>query len=217
MILEDALAVIAAARASASHGHERGTGGVSARAYLRVVDTLCEFTGALRGVAAMATADVAGNARKLTAHLAPGYAMVWELCVRELDAPGAERLRAPNCTDGIACTSVLWLQRALRFVVQGIRGVVNGDPSLSAVIASAYNATLGRHHGLLTRSAFHLATLATPSRDKFLRCMVIAPGVVVGEMQLTRELARVAKEAGALLGAVDKFLIREGVEEPWVA
>jgi hypothetical protein len=216
VVLEDAFAALAAARESAAHCHARGRGGVTARAYLRVVDTLCGFIDALRGIATLALADVAGNARKIDAHLSTPGATIWEMCIRELDAPGAEWVRAPHGTDGTVCTSVLWVQRALRFVVQVLRGVATGGSSMASVIAAAYDGTLGLHHGVLARGAFRLAALSAPSRADFLCCIVAIPGVIVGEAHLTGELMRVAYEANAFLADVDQFLVNEGVEEPWV-
>jgi hypothetical protein len=107
-------------------------------------------------------------------------------------------------------------QRALRFVVQVLRGVATGGSSMASVIAAAYDGTLGLHHGVLARGAFRLAALSAPSRADFLCCIVAIPGVIVGEAHLTGELMRVAYEANAFLADVDQFLVNEGVEEPWV-
>lgn len=216
MVLEDAFVALATARASAAHGHARGRGGVSAKAYLRVVYILCKFIGLMRGIAVLAIADVAGNACKIDARMSPRGATIWELCVRELDAPGAEWLRAPHSTDGTVCMSVLWLQRALRFVVLVLHGVATNDSPMASVIGSAYDATLGNHHGTLARGAFHLASHSAPSRADFLNGIVVTLGVVISEKTRASELRRVADEAHALFSGVDEFLIREGVEEPWV-
>jgi len=185
--------------------------GVPLSDYVAVVQALGALAGALPGVTGMAAADVTGNVHKLRLR---AKASEWadptleQLCDAELTTPGWRQLLHPKSLDGTACTSLLWLQRAMRFVLRVLRAVVLGEGTVAAALTSAYDATLRHYHGFFLRGVFAMAARAAPSRQSFL-------GSVSAHSRAGAEaLAGLVDEASAFFGEVDGMLIAARVEAP---
>jgi hypothetical protein len=79
---------------------------------------------------------------------------------------------------------MLWLKRALEYIVIFL-GLVSGGnpPELPKCAQAAYDQTLSRVHGMLTRGAFNLALRLAPSRSDFVASFGPDPAAVESQMK----------------------------------
>jgi hypothetical protein len=191
--------------------------GVPLGDYLAVVESIKAIVGALPWAAGLAAADIASNVQKLRNRAAAtasatggGDAMfditIEQLCDEELQTPGWRQLIHPRSLDGTACTSLLWLQRSMRFIVRVLYAVVFGKGTVTEALNAAYDATLRRHHSVILRSTIAMTFHAAPSRESFLSSVSEHPWTG------SEALGRLVDEASAFLGEVDGQLIAAGVE-----
>lgn len=175
--------------------------------YLRVAYALISIFDSLPGLVAVKS-DMIGNADKIwrRQNSFPG-ATLQQLCAVELEGPAREEVLFPRGRDGTVCTSLLWLQRALRLVETMLTEFVRGQPVRDSV-AVAYGRTLKRHHNFMMRGAFGVAINAAPSRKDFLRR--ISTGM--SEERALRVLAKLTPEMSKVTEHVHSFLVQAGVE-----
>jgi len=200
-LVPDALAALRAVRPSRV--------GIHLSDYVAVVQAIGSLAGSLPGVTSMAAADVAGNVQKLRLRAQASEGpdpTIEQLCDQELHSSGWKQLLHPKNIDGSACTTLLWLQRAMRFVLRVLHQLVFGQGSVSAALNAAYGATLRRHHSVILRGAFVMAAHTAPSRESFLR-------TVTGHSRTGVEaLACLVDESSAFFGEIDGMLIAAEVE-----
>jgi len=133
-LVPDALAALRAVRPSRV--------GIHLSDYVAVVEAIGALAGWLPGVTSMAAADVAGNVQKLRLRAQASEGpdpTIEQLCDEELHALGWKQLLHPKSLDGTACTTLLWLQRAMRFVLRVLQELLLGHGTVSAALTAAYN------------------------------------------------------------------------------
>ena len=117
-------------------------------------------------------------------------------------------------TDSKSSTKArLWLKRALEFMCEMIRLVVQENPlEVSVAVSQVYEETLKAYHGFLTRTAFSAALNFVPTREKFIE--------QVGDGQAAdTTIAQLRKLVVALkpvLAAIHNFLDAYGLDDPAV-
>jgi len=183
--------------------------GVPVRDYAAVVRAIGALAETLPIVTALALADVTGNLQSLQRCALRSrwhQPTLEQLCDAELQGAEWRRLLHPRGVDGSACTSLLWTQRAMRFVTRVLHAVIVERCSVAAALTAAYGSTLRRHHGFVLRSAFAVAVRAAPSRAAFLSS--------VAEASSDETLLSLLDEAGAFFDAIDGLLVGAGLEAP---
>ncbi len=174
--------------------------------YLRVSYALISIFDSLPGLGAV-KGDMIGNADKIWRRQGPPGSTLQHLCGTELDGSGRADLIYPRGRDGTVCTSLLWLQRALRLIETMLVEVTKGR-TIRESVSTAYARTLRRHHNFVMRGAFGVAINAAPSRREFLRR--ISTGM--SEERALRVLAKLTVEMSRLTEHVNAYLVSTGVE-----
>jgi len=177
--------------------------------YAAVVGAIGALAEALPMVTALALADVTGNLQHLERCALRSRwrePTLEQLCDAELQGAEWRRLLQPRGVNGSACTSLLWTQRAMRFVTRMLHAVVVERRGVAAALGAAYGATLRRHHGFVLRGAFAVAARAAPSRAAFL--------ANVAESASDETLLSLLDEMTAIFGAINGLLVGAGLEAP---
>lgn len=151
--------------------------------------------------------DISGNIERLRNRLqsdperfAKLYSIVEDELTRDANPDGG------SCTKGL-----LWLKRALQFMVQ-ILGQLMEKPEakLSKVVYDVYYNTLYNYHGFIASSAFRVAFNFVPGREAFL-------DKVAGKKfdgQAKAELDKFVATFTGLLGEIHAFLDSKGQDDP---
>jgi len=90
----------------------------------------------------------------------------------------AESIASPGKM-GVATDALLWLKRALEFILVFLEALVNdyhsGQPSdtLVGISQAAYESTLKQHHNMIQRGLFAVIIRATPWRKDFMKTMAL--------------------------------------------
>jgi len=180
--------------------------GVAIRDYAAVVRAIGVLADALPMGTALALTDVSGNLQTLqrcALRLQWREPTLEQLCDAELQGAEWRRLLHPRGVDGSECTSLLWTQRAMRFVTRVLHAVIVELCSVTAALTAAYGRTMRRHHGFVLRGAFAVAARAAPSRAAFL--------VSVAEASSDETLLSLLDDASAFFGAIDGLLVGAGL------
>eukprot|EP01137_Pigoraptor_chileana_P014633 Opistho-2@69504 len=62
-------------------------------------------------------------------------------------------------TDGKSCANgLLWLKRALEFILHFLKNVLAGEPDLAKCATAAYEASLKQYHGFLVKGIFSVGS-----------------------------------------------------------
>jgi len=150
--------------------------------------------------------DISGNIERLAARKATDperfhilYSMVEDELARN------DYNHSKSCTKGL-----LWLKRAMEFMVAIMKGVIDRpEETLNTVVQENYYATLHQWHGFLASSAFHVAIHFVPSREDFLaKC-----AGNTGESALA-EMGEFIKNFSPLLTEIHKWLDQHGLDDP---
>ncbi|EDO41182.1 predicted protein [Nematostella vectensis] len=67
--------------------------------------------------------------------------------------------------------ALLWLRRALHFIIAFLKEVLVGNSELAPCATKAYEKTLKKYHGFLVRGVFSLAMKAVPYRKDFMKAL----------------------------------------------
>ena len=165
--------------------------GVPAREFLLASYGIITIFDSLPGMG-IVKADMLGNCDALWRHLSGRP--IERMCDDEIVALGGANDRAAAYTaartDGSACTSLLWLTRALKFV-EAILSAMLSSPhaSLKECVYSAYGLTMRKHHNIVVKGVFAAAVNAAPSRPAFVAKLAPAGASEAAAMKL---LARCA-------------------------
>jgi hypothetical protein len=147
--------------------------------FLDACDALIRIFDALGKAFALVKSDMSGNVGKLRKRHAEDPARFATL---EAIA-GADIAAGTTASTSSATCALLWLKRALQYIVVLLRGVVAGDPPrLSDCAARAYEQTLARVHGWIVRGTFSVALKMAPSKESFIACLGADEGTVMAHM-----------------------------------
>lgn len=151
--------------------------------------------------------DMVGNADHIWRRLGGDATTLEAMCAAELATMPLDKARSK---DGTVVTSLLWLKRALQFL-QGLLKEMLRSPqkTLRQCCSVAYESSLKRHHNMVMRGTFHVATNVAPPRDEFLAKLTIAGS---GEAAAVKALSKLVPAWGTLLERLDAFLVRERIE-----
>mmetsp|Transcript_36904 Transcript_36904/g.104144 ORF Transcript_36904/g.104144 Transcript_36904/m.104144 type:complete len:175 (-) Transcript_36904:109-633(-) len=102
---------------------------------------------------------------------------------------------------------VLWLKRAMQFIIGVINKLV-GDPAMSVAQAAsaAYKEGLSKYHGMIVGGAFSIALNVVPSREGFL--------AKLESDDIDRDMRQLVELTTPILSEVDKFLVDNGQDDP---
>ncbi|XP_077489761.1 pleckstrin homology domain-containing family A member 8-like [Amblyomma americanum] len=116
-------------------------------------------------------ADIQGNIDKLSDKYSTdstGFAKLLAMLQREVD-------EGRDATSGRAIESLLWLKRALEFILQFLSEIHSGNENLADCASKAYGRTLKRYHNWLVQKVFAVAVRAMPSMRTFRRDLAPRP------------------------------------------
>lgn len=116
-------------------------------------------------------ADIQGNIDKLHEKYETdrvGFAKLLDMVQKEVD-------EGKNATTGRATEALLWLKRALEFILHFLSEIHANRGELSDCARRAYGKTLKPHHGWLVQGIFTLAVRAMPSMATFKRELAPSP------------------------------------------
>lgn len=116
-----------------------------------------------------------------------------------------EQAGAKSCAKGL-----LWLKRALEFIVGLVRGIGRGEDT-SAAVQSAYSAYLKPYHGMLSYGAFQAAFRFLPTSAALLAAVCGAGG---DEAAARGEFAAFAGAFAPLLEEVGAWIETKGLNDP---
>ncbi|GMH20472.1 hypothetical protein Nepgr_022313 [Nepenthes gracilis] len=147
--------------------------------------------------------DVACNIRKLESKYfsnTSAYSDLYSMTHEEIKAKIARN--ASSCT-----TALVWLTRAMDFVVQLFRNLLeHPDWSMPKACTDSYKTTLKKWHGWLGISTFNVIMKIAPDKEKFM-------GSVIGQGNLTSEIEKFCLAFTPLLEENHKFLVSVGVDD----
>lgn len=157
-------------------------------------------------------ADIQGNIDKLNKQFTTDpaqFATLLSMVQKEVDD-------GKNAQSGYATEALLWLKRALEFIVNLLREIHSGKPSLVDCAEVAYGKTLRPHHGWLVRSVFAVAVRAMPSMKSFQRDLAPTPrdaGHPAYTKQLFADCGQYIAALDAVLEAINAFYRKHKLEE----
>nr|XP_032831320.1 pleckstrin homology domain-containing family A member 8-like isoform X2 [Petromyzon marinus] len=111
--------------------------------------------------------------------------------------------------------ALLWLRRGLKFLLELLTEVREGQANLHVALSNAYGRTLRRYHGWVVRGVFALALRAAPALDGFLAALTAREGDPTGpefRRQLNRDLDTYLGAMRAQLGALDELYEQNQLE-----
>ncbi|XP_046841482.1 glycolipid transfer protein-like isoform X3 [Xenia sp. Carnegie-2017] len=109
--------------------------------------------------------DINGNIEKLSKKYQEDtvkYKILQDMVRSEMDA-GTTKAKNSS-TDAL-----LWLKRALSFILVFLEEVLTGEQDLTKCAKKAYESTLKKYHGWMVQSIFSLAMKAVPYRKDFIK------------------------------------------------
>jgi hypothetical protein len=127
------------------------------------------------------------------------------LAIVEDEVSRGEHEGSKSCAKGL-----LWLKRAMQFIVGLVSGVGAGQDTASAVQA-AYASALRPFHGMLSYAAFQTAFRFLPTSEALLAA-VCGPGA--DERGARGEFAAFAAAFDPLLREVDAWMEQKGLNDP---
>uniref|UniRef100_L7LYD9 Putative pleckstrin logy domain protein n=1 Tax=Rhipicephalus pulchellus TaxID=72859 RepID=L7LYD9_RHIPC len=116
-------------------------------------------------------ADIQGNIDKLNEKYntdKDGFARLTAMLQKEVD-------EGRNATSGRALEALLWLKRALEFILNFLSEIHGGNENLADCATKAYNGTLKQYHNWLVQKVFAVAVHAMPSLRTFKRELAPSP------------------------------------------
>ncbi|XP_075558338.1 pleckstrin homology domain-containing family A member 8-like [Dermacentor variabilis] len=116
-------------------------------------------------------ADIQGNIDKLDEKYSTdkdSFARLMAMLQKEVD-------EGRNATSGRAIEALLWLKRALEFILSFLSEIHSGNDNLSDCATKAYYGTLRRYHNVLVQKIFAFAILVMPSMKTFKRDLAPSP------------------------------------------
>lgn len=111
--------------------------------------------------------DINGNITKLRGKLSsnPGQFATLQAMVQE------EIAAKTTTASGSATDALLWLKRALSFILVFLEEVLKGQQDLTVCANTAYESTLKKYHNFLVKGIFALAVRAVPTREGFFKTL----------------------------------------------
>uniref|UniRef100_A0A131YQ76 Phosphoinositol 4-phosphate adaptor protein n=1 Tax=Rhipicephalus appendiculatus TaxID=34631 RepID=A0A131YQ76_RHIAP len=116
-------------------------------------------------------ADIQGNIDKLNEKYSmdkDGFARLTAMLQKEVD-------EGRNATSGRAIEALLWLKRALEFILNFLSEIHGGNENLADCATKAYNGTLKQYHNWFVQKVFAVAVHAMPSLKTFKRELAPSP------------------------------------------
>ena len=114
--------------------------------------------------------------------------------------------------------NVLWLCRALRFILFLLQNMSPDHPTLASketkdAAREAYGRSIRPFHGMLLSGVFGTMMGQVPPRRK----LVASLGEGRSEEQVYAEMVAFVRTAEPLVDALHGFLLRHGLDDPWKA
>ncbi|CAJ0941793.1 unnamed protein product, partial [Mesorhabditis belari] len=152
-------------------------GRIPTEQFLSACQGIADFVGFLGTAFAPVKADISGNVLKVRTRFEKNKAGQ-EFLESLIDSDLAEN----NGKLGIATEGLLWLKRGLEFMLHMLGRMIDqynegGDrsktESLVSVINYAYDHSLKRHHGFVSKQLFKLVIHAAPYRKTILKAVAL--------------------------------------------
>jgi hypothetical protein len=176
---------------------EDGNGGIRTQAFLNACREILPVVDKLGTGFTVVRIDVNGNIERLHNRFitsAEDYELIHKLV--EVEVQNKEHTSNSSCTKGL-----LWLKRAMQFLVQLLR-VLHQDKeaSVSTAASAAYEKVLQPYHGWITSGVFTVALKIVPSRQGLFEKL--------GESDnLEQEMGDFVEEFDAVLSKVHNYLV----------
>uniref|UniRef100_A0A0R3RVI1 GLTP domain-containing protein n=1 Tax=Elaeophora elaphi TaxID=1147741 RepID=A0A0R3RVI1_9BILA len=150
-------------------------GKVPTEQFLRACQGIADFVGFLGTAYIPIKNDISGNVAKIRTKYESGkdkYKYIEDLIEDDLVKNGGKM--------GTATEGLLWLKRGLEFMLEFLSEMVRvyrsstdkkKTDSLTNSINNAYNNTLKRHHGFISKQLFKVVILAAPTRSTILKAL----------------------------------------------
>ncbi|VDL63393.1 unnamed protein product [Nippostrongylus brasiliensis] len=152
-------------------------GKIPTEPFLSACQGIADFVGFLGAAFSPVKADISGNVTKVRTRFEKdriGQRYLQDLIDNDLRDNGGKL--------GIATEGLLWLKRGLEFMLEMLTLMVqeyNSSPdkskteSLVGVINTAYERSLKRHHGFVSKQLFKLVIHAAPYRKTILKAVAL--------------------------------------------
>ena len=149
----------------------------------------------------VASGDMIKNATTIKTMAGESGKTLKELVDAECGGKDAKALKAVSGDGKTFTCALLWLVRALYFIVKLLEPLVN-DPSkkTSECVLAGYEVSLKPHHGFMVKGTFSVAVKAAPNRENFLAKLDVS------EAEVKAKVDAVAPVAQALLDALNEML-----------
>jgi len=116
----------------------------------------------------IASGDMKGNANTVLG-LASAGGTLKSLVDTECEGKSAAELKAISLDGKTATCALLWLGRALNFILKMLKELIeNPGKKLSDCVYAGYEVSLRPHHGMMIRGTFSVAVKAAPYREAFI-------------------------------------------------
>lgn len=157
-------------------------------------------------------ADIQGNIDKLHEKYETdtvGFARLLDMVQKEVD-------EGKNAASGRATEALLWLKRALEFILHFLSEIHGENGDLSDCAHKAYSKTLKQYHGWFVQRIFSLAVRAMPSMKTFKRDLAPSPQDASHPRYSTQLFIDCGEYVAALdlvLKAINRFYVERSLEE----
>merc|ERR1712032_235425 len=112
--------------------------------------------------------DMKGNATTL-ANKAEGNVTLETLVNGETDNKNEKELKKISSDGKTAACALLWLVRALNFILKLLDVLMSTDKKLSDCVMAGYEVSLKPHHGMVIKATFSGAVKMAPKREDFIK------------------------------------------------
>lgn len=131
----------------------------------------------------MASSDMKGNANTIKSLAANGGTLA-ALVNAETDGKDAKELGKLAGNGKTAACALLWLGRALNFILKMLNVMMNDtSKKMSECVLAGYEVSLKPHHGMMIRGTFNMAVKAAPARATFIGKLGPSEEEVFGKLQ----------------------------------
>lgn len=156
-------------------------------------------------------ADIQGNIDKLHEKFETdtvGFARLLDMVQREVD-------EGKDAASGRATEALLWLKRALEFILHFLSEIHAGNGDLADCAHKAYGRTLKQYHGWFVQRIFGLAVHAMPSMRTFKRELAPSPQDASHphySTQLSADCGEYVAALDLVLKAINRFYRERNLE-----
>ncbi|KXJ09056.1 glycolipid transfer protein [Exaiptasia diaphana] len=108
-----------------------------------------------------------------------------------------------------ATDALLWLKRAMQFILTFLKKVLTGEPDLVKCANIAYERTLKQYHNFIVKGIFNLAVKSVPYRKDFIASLGRG---VADELVVLEEMQAFVDELDANIDIIQEYYSNNGLD-----